>query len=321
MKKIAFFGTPAFAATTLEVLLSGSSNKNFEVSLVFCQPDRKSGRGQRLVPPPVKMLAQKHGIPVYQPASLLKRTEDGAQAYAALLEAKVDLGVVVAYGKIIPKRWLHVPTHDLINIHASLLPRWRGAAPIQRAIEAGDKKTGICLMEVGPGMDEGGIFAKTETPIQDHETSGTLFERMAQLGADLLMANIEALLEGNLPAKSQASQGITHAAMITKEEAQIQWGKSALTICRHVRAMTPNPGAYTFLNGNRVKLAQPTLPQHPLSEGIKPATSVPVGSILSTSPLTVQTGEGSLEFASIQLPGKKPGPCPENLDGAQFESV
>lgn len=296
MKNIAFFGTPDFACPALTTLIDLCKKNHHNLSLVVCQPDRRSGRGQKILPPPVKLIAQEHCLPVKQPESLKKSSESGEGFYNLFKEAQIDLAVVVAYGKIIPKRFLNLQTR-FVNLHASLLPRWRGAAPIQRAIESGDVTTGICLMEIIWEMDAGGIYAKKEEAISTADTSGTLAARLSKLGASLLEEKLSALLEGKLIPVPQASAGITHASMLEKSESRINWQQSAEAISRHVRAMTPNPGAYCMLDSERIKLFDPTQ-----AEG---NSNVTPGTVLPSKFLDVQTANGILRFGRAQIAGKK----------------
>ena len=240
--RIIFAGTPEFAAQALQAIVAAGH----DVALVLTQPDRPAGRGMALQPSPVKKLALDKGIEVFQPVTL-KDTE--AQAKIAAVGAEVM--VVAAYGLILPQAVLDLPRLGCLNIHASLLPRWRGAAPIQRALLAGDAETGVCIMQMEAGLDTGPVLLRGAFPIAGDDTSATLHDRLAALGAQLVVAALERL---PLPAEPQPADGVTYAQKIGKAEAQIDWSLSAAELDRHIRAFNPFPGAQAQFGGQTVKL-------------------------------------------------------------------
>jgi methionyl-tRNA formyltransferase len=242
-RRIAFAGTPEFAAVALRALIAAGH----EIRLVLSQPDRPAGRGMQLQPSAVKRVAREHGIPVFQP----ERLRDPA-THEPLRAAGVDVLVVAAYGLILPQAVLDIPARGCINIHASLLPRWRGAAPIQRAIEAGDAATGVTIMRMEAGLDTGPMLLAEPTPIGAGETAGELHDRLAVLGARLVVEAL-ARLE-TLAAVAQPADGVTHAAKIGKAEAQLDWAQPAAVLARKVCAFNPFPGAGVVLGGQPVKL-------------------------------------------------------------------
>lgn len=298
MARLAFFGTPAFALPSLTALLEERAHHH-ELCLVVCQPDKPKGRGKAVQFPPVKELALAHGIDVAQPSTWRKGTPDGDEARARLAALDLDLVVVAAYGRILPRGVLAMARRGFVNVHGSLLPRWRGAAPVQRAIEAGDDVTGACLMDMVEELDAGDVYARRSVPIAPDDDGDSLSQKVADLGHDLLRAHLSALLDGSLPREPQPAEGATYAHMLRKEEGLIQWGRKALDVAHHARAMTPWPGAYTLLDGEVLKLFRPTV--HSQSENL----GAP-GTVLGTSSgLVVATGAGAVNFAEAQLPGKR----------------
>lgn len=238
--RIVFMGTPDFAVPCLQALL----DHGYDVCGVFTQPDKPKGRGYTLTPPPVKELALRYNLPVYQPKSM--KTGEAADILRSLAP---DLAVVVAFGRILPREVLDIPRLGCINVHGSLLPKYRGAAPIQRAVLNGEAETGVTTMFLADGVDTGDMIQKAVTPIGEEETSGELFDRLAVMGADLLISTVEALARGKVTREAQDHEQATHAAMIRKEEAEIDWTKSAADIHNLVRGMNPWPSAYTFYHG------------------------------------------------------------------------
>lgn len=296
--KIIFAGTPDFAAESLKVLLTGSaSNQSYQVVGVYTQPDRPAGRGKKIIESPVKKLAKAYQIPVYQPENFKQ-----ADSIETLLSLQSDLMIVAAYGLILPKVILESPRLGCINIHASLLPRWRGAAPIQRAIQAGDEKTGITIMQMDIGLDTGDMLYKIETPILDQDTGGSLHDRLAEMGATALLIALKNLEKGSLKADVQDECLATYAAKLSKQEAQINWYQSAETIARTVRAFNPWPVTYTLEDGTRIRI----LEAYALAEKSKEIPSIP-GKIcqLNKDGLLIQCGDGQLNVTLIQLPGAK----------------
>lgn len=243
--KIVFAGTPEFAVASLR-----AAARHQEVVGVYTQPDRPAGRGRGLMPSPVKLEAIARGIPVFQPESL-----KGEQAQQQLRDLQPDLMVVVAYGLILPKAVLAIPTYGCWNVHASLLPRWRGAAPIQRAIQAGDADTGVCLMQMEAGLDTGPVLLRQHTPIQAGELGGSLHDRLAELGAQVLSDGLGLLRAGLKPiAQPQPEQGVTYAHKLDKAEARLDWSQDAQVLERTVRAFNPWPIAEAQLAGERVRI-------------------------------------------------------------------
>jgi methionyl-tRNA formyltransferase len=297
MIRIVFMGTPGFAVPVLQTLIRCG-----QLVGVVTQPDRPAGRGQQLQPPPVKVAAQAANLPVYQPKSL--RSEEAA---IPLREWQPDLIVVAAFGQILRPHVLDLPPYGCLNIHASLLPRWRGASPIQHAILAGDHETGISLMRMDVGMDTGPVYVQQAIPIHPDETAATLHDRLAQLGADMLSEHLDDILAGRLLAQPQDDSQATYAPLIKKEAGQINWQQPAVILDRLIRAMTPWPGAFTTWQGKMLKIlrAAPVL-----TNGL-PAGQP--GEVLSGG--LVLTGDGSLQLLEVQLEGKKATPLADFLRG------
>ena len=288
--KIIFAGTPDFAARHLQGILDEAHH---QVVAVYTQPDRPSGRGKKLTPSPVKALAERHNIPVYQPLSL--RDE---QAQLELARLNADIMVVVAYGLILPQVGLDTPRLGCINVHGSILPRWRGAAPIQRAVEAGDATSGVTIMQMDAGLDTGPMLKISECRLADDETSASLYEKLARLGVPALLESLHQLASGTATATAQDDAQSTYATKIDKSEAQIDWRAPASDIARKVRAFNPAPVAFTLLNGERLKIW--------LANALdQPANGAP-GTIAATSGsgLLVNCGQGQLNITQAQLPGK-----------------
>ncbi len=296
-RRIVYAGTPEFAVPALAALIAAGRPP----VAVYTQPDRPAGRGRRLTASPVKQLAQEAGIPVLQPASLKP-----AEAQADLAGLAPDLMVVAAYGLILPRAVLSIPPLGGLNIHASLLPRWRGAAPIQRAILAGDTETGVCLMQMEPGLDTGPVFACRHLHLEADATAASVHDRLAAMGADLLLERLDAILGGSLAPRPQSGEGVLYAHKIDKGEAWIDWAESARAIDRRVRAFNPWPVAQTAFDGRvlRVHAARP-LP------GEAVPGDVPPGTVLAArrDGVDVATGDGILRLQTVQLPGRKPIPA------------
>jgi methionyl-tRNA formyltransferase len=293
--KLIFAGTPEFAAQALQAIVDAGH----EVALVLSQPDRPAGRGMTLQASPVKKLALEKGIEVFQPLSL---KDAAAQAKIAAVGAEVM--VVAAYGLILPQAVLDMPRFGCLNIHASLLPRWRGAAPIQRALLAGDAASGVCIMQMEAGLDTGPVLLRGAFPIAPDDTSVTLHDRLAGLGAQLI---VEALGKLPLPAEPQPTEGVTYAHKIEKAEALIDWTKPATELDRHVRAFNPFPGAQAVFAGQTVKLWRAT----PVE------ASGEIGQILAVdrSTIVVACGEGALAISELQKAGGKRLPVQQFLAG------
>ncbi|CAG0986408.1 methionyl-tRNA formyltransferase [Methylophilaceae bacterium] len=286
--RIIFAGTPDFAVPALQALIDAGH----QVALVLTQPDRPSGRGMKLKPGPVKALALQHGIPVFQPESLKP-----AEAQARIAAAAADVMIVAAYGLIIPTAVLQIPRFGCYNIHASLLPRWRGAAPIQRALLAGDAETGVTIMEVVPALDAGAMVSRGALPISERDTAQTLHDGLASLGAELMVAAMQELqLRGHLPATPQDESLVTYAHKLEKSEAAIDWSRSAADISRQIRAFNPFPVAQTTLNTETCRLWMAT---H------VPGRAGPGEIVRLDDAITVGCGEGLLRIEELQMPGGK----------------
>ena len=298
--KLIFAGTPEFAATHLERLITGPH----EVVSVLTQPDRRAGRGKQLQASPVKKMALSANLPVWQPDSL-----KSDEAESVLRDAAADLMIVVAYGLILPASVLTIPRLGCVNVHASLLPRWRGAAPVQRAIESGDRETGVSIMAMEPGLDTGPVLSTHSMTICDHHTGGMLLGELAALGASALeedLRDIESLL---LSAAPQQHELANYAHKIDKAECAIDWNEDAEALWRRIRAFNPAPGCYTLLGEDRLKI---------LSAHIEtgPRSGAP-GDILSADDrgLRVRCGEGILVISEGQLPGAKALPIATLING------
>ena len=287
--RVLFAGTPDFAAAHLQALIDAP---DISVIGVYSQPDRPAGRGKKLTASLVKKLAVEYQLPVFQPQSLKEPEQQ-----RILSELQADIMVVVAYGLILPQAVLDAPRLGCINVHASILPRWRGAAPIQRAIEAGDSGTGVTIMQMDAGLDTGAMLSVSRCEIDSSETSASLHQKLEQLGAPALLHTLAALSNGLAVAVEQDDQLSCYAAKITKQEALVDWSQPAQLLDRQIRAFNPFPAAYTTLGELRIKIwqAEPTK-----------ATGLTPGQIISTdnAGLLVSCGEQSLLLTEIQLPGK-----------------
>jgi methionyl-tRNA formyltransferase len=307
--RVVFAGTPEFAAAALAAIHAAG----FAVPLVLTQPDRPAGRGMKLTASPVKRYAVEQGLKVAQP-TLLRRSgkypEEASAAIDLLRATPHDVMVVAAYGLILPQEVLDIAPHGSINIHASLLPRWRGAAPIHRAIEAGDAETGITLMQMDAGLDTGAMIREARTVILPNDTTGTLHDRLAQLGADLVVQALRDLeREGTLPATKQPDEGATYAAKIAKHEAALDWRRPADALARQIRAFDPFPGASGTLDGAAVKIWAAEVLEMPANP--EPGAIVDV----SAEGVVVACGEGALRLTQLQKPGGKRLPVREFLAG------
>ncbi|RYF14426.1 MAG: methionyl-tRNA formyltransferase [Comamonadaceae bacterium] len=297
--RVVFAGTPDFARAALERLHAAG----FTVPLVLTQPDRPAGRGMKLQPSPVKQFAQAHGIPVSQPRSLRldgKYPEDAAAARAALQEARPDVMVVAAYGLILPQWVLDLPRLGCLNIHASLLPRWRGAAPIHRAIEAGDAETGVTIMQMDAGLDTGDMLLTERMGIAPEDTTGALHDKLAALGARMIVEALELAACGGLRPVKQPAQGVTYAHKIEKAEAAIDWSQPADAIERRIRAFDPFPGATARVGGEAVKLWRARAVMQGAGSA-EPGTVV----ALDAHGVGVACGQGCLEVTELQRAGGK----------------
>lgn len=311
--KIIFAGTPEFAAVALEALYAAGH----EITLVLTQPDRPAGRGMQLQASPVKQCAIKHGTPVAQPVSLRlngKYPDVAQEAHALLQSTPHDVMVVAAYGLILPRSVLDIPRLGCINIHGSLLPRWRGAAPIHRAIEAGDAETGITIMQMEEGLDTGPMMLIESLPIAEDDTTGSLHDKLAALGGKMIVEAIARLERGTLPATPQPEEGANYAAKIAKEEAALDFTQSAEQLARRIRAFNPFPGATGRFGDTVVKLWQ--------ARPVKVAQPGEPGQVLSADAqagIVVACGEGALLLTELQKPGGKRLPAAEFLKGFPLE--
>jgi len=296
--RIVFMGTPDFAAPALDALIQSEH----EIVGVFAQPDEPAGRGRSVVSPPVKKLALQHRLTVHQPPSLR-----GSCELDRLASLKPDVVIIAAYGKILPESFLRVPPFGCLNIHASLLPRHRGPSPIAAAILAGDEMTGVTIMIVTKVMDTGPILTQRQIPILPHDTTGSLFQKLSGLGAELLMETLPQWLEGKLVPQPQDNGKATYCKMIAKEDGLIDWRRPAVELWRKVRAFQPWPGGYTTWQGRTVKIIEAV----PLSGEGTPGLVVAMSQEQIAS-IGVHTGEGTLGLIQVQLEGKRA------MDAAEF---
>jgi len=293
---ILFAGTPDFAQVSLQALVDGG----YAPAAVLTQPDRRAGRGKRMTASPVKSYAQSVDVDVWQPETLRN-----SHVVADIAALKPELIVVAAYGLILPQTVLDIPIRGCVNVHASLLPRWRGAAPIQQAILNGDEETGICLMQMEAGLDTGPVYARSATPVGDDETAGELHDRLARMGGELLVSHMEALLQGSIEPVPQNDANVTYAAKIKKEDAAIRWSTDAMEITRQIRAYNPVPGAYFEFNGESIKCWQGELLAD--LEGHS-------GQVISAGKagIEVACGRGGIRLTEVQRPGRR------RISGSEF---
>lgn len=287
---IIFAGTPEFAAEHLRTLINSEHN----VIAVYSQPDRPAGRGRKLTASPVKALALEHDIPVYQPLNF--KTEEAVQELEAL---NADLMVVVAYGLILPQVILDAPRLGCVNVHASLLPRWRGAAPIHRSLLAGDKKTGVTIMQMDAGLDTGDMLVKAECDILPTDTSQVLHDRLIEVGGPALLEALSQLEAGTAEPEQQDNELANYAHKLEKAEGQIDWTQAAEEIDRQIRGLTPWPGAFTTWSGDNVRVHKARFES---ADAGNPAGNIVA---MSNDGFTVATGSGTLVIETLQLPGKK----------------
>jgi methionyl-tRNA formyltransferase len=291
--KLIFAGTPEFAATALSALIAAGHT----LTLVLTQPDRPAGRGMRLMPSPVKQLALRHGIEIFQPVSLKRDTH----AWARLRAERADAMIVAAYGLILPQEVLDIPPLGCLNIHASLLPRWRGAAPIQRAIQAGDTESGVCIMQMDAGLDTGPVLARVKTPVTPTDTAATLHDRLAALGAKLLLETLPRL---PMAGEAQPETGITYAEKIDKAEAILDWRQDAAELDRRIRAFNPFPAAHTIFQGAPLKIWSAC----PVARQGEPGTVLSI----DKHGITIACGKDALCITELQKA------CGKRLTAAQF---
>ncbi|MCB0319052.1 MAG: methionyl-tRNA formyltransferase, partial [Bdellovibrionales bacterium] len=306
--KLVFYGTSEFAAKTLTALIKKSE---FSVSLVVTQPDRVAGRGNKVQTSPVKEIAIANNLNLLQPENIKKNKS----AFLDQLHSfgPFDVGVLVVYGQIIPLDVLEFPSAGTVNIHPSLLPRWRGAAPIRRAILAGDRETGVCLMKMEAGLDSGPVYTTEKTEIKENESAGELSERLCLIGIELLLKNLPAITSGQLKPTKQEDQGITYAEKIQKQDARINWDQEASKVILHIRAMNPEPGAFSFINKKRIKIFNAQLVDTSNHEHKS-------GSIvkLSENKLEVACQKGIISLSEVQLEGKRKNSITEFLKGIKL---
>ena len=287
--RIIFMGTPEFAAPAIDSLIAAGH----EIAAVFSQPDKPKGRGYAMTPPPVKVKALEHGVPVYQPTSM--RDGEALKIFHAI---KPDVGVVIAYGKILPQEILDSPKYGCINVHASLLPKYRGAAPIQWSVIDGEPKTGVTTMQMDAGLDTGDMLLRSETEIQPDETAGELHDRLSAMGAELIVRTLDALAKGELKPEKQDDSQSCYAKMLTKELCAVDWSRSAREIHNRIRGLSPWPVATAVLEGKKLKI-------HRSAVSDMEAPEAECGEIISLDPLTVKCGSGAVELLEIQAEGKK----------------
>jgi methionyl-tRNA formyltransferase len=294
IKNVVFMGTPDFAVGTLQALIDSD---RYQVSAVFTQPDKPKGRGKTMQMTPVKETALAAGIPVYQPV----RIRDD-ESYHILQELSPDAIIVVAFGQIIPQRILDLPEHGCINVHASLLPKYRGAAPIQWAVLNGEKESGVTTMRMDAGLDTGDMMKKVTVRLAEDETGGSLFDRLSEAGARLLIETLDAVNEGTDTYEKQPQESPTaYASMLTKEMGRIDWSKDAHTIDCLIRGLNPWPSAYTYCRGKMLKIWSAKAEPAPDGEALIPGTVAEV----TKRTLKIQTGEGLLSVLEVQAEGKK----------------
>ena len=294
--KIIFMGTPDFSVPILKAL-----GQHHEIIAVYCQPPRPAGRGKADRASPVQQCAETLGLPVFHPPSL--RSAEAPKTFAVL---DADLAVVVAYGLILPQAVLDQPRLGCLNIHASLLPRWRGAAPIHRAIMAGDAETGVCIMQMEAGLDTGPVLAREVTAIGVEETTADLHDRLSMIGSKLITTTIDCL---PMQAEPQSEQGVTYAAKIDKAEARVDWSKPAAVVDRQIRGLSPFPGAWCEINGERIKLLRSRIA----------AGSGVAGQVLDG--LRIACGEGAVEITLAQREGKRPMSAADILNGLKLPKI
>jgi len=305
MMRVVFAGTPDFSVPILQAVL----DSRHSVVAVYSQPDRPAGRGRKLTPGPVKQLALQHHIPVFQPATL-----NNTEIQHELAERKPDLMVIVAYGLILPQAVLDLPGRGCVNLHASLLPRWRGAAPIQRAILAGDRQSGVCLMQMEAGLDSGPVLAELRTDITDDDSGGSLHDRLSRLAADLLARHLDDLENGVLEPIAQDESLVTYASKLDKSEAAINWQQGAAQLERQVRAFNPWPVAQAKYQGRVLRVWR--------AKAIDGVGGMP-GSVVAAGKqgIDVVCGKGCLRLLTVQLPGGKRLSAADFLNARRLDGV
>lgn len=300
--RIVFAGTPDFAAIALRSLLT----THHEIVGVYTQPDRPAGRGRKPSPSPVKQVAQEHSLPVYQPETL--KTPEAREELAALVP---DVMIVAAYGLILPADVLATPRHGCLNIHASLLPRWRGAAPIQRAIAAGDSETGITIMQMDEGLDSGDMLLKSITPIEADDTGGSLHDRLADMGGAAIVKAMDLLEKGELTGEAQNDERACYARKLTKEEGHLDWQSDANALERLIRAFNPWPGTYTELDGERIRIHEASV--------LPESSDQPPGTVIrrNRDGIDIACGGAVLRVTRLQLPGARTQTANDLINGGK----
>lgn len=296
MTRIVFMGTPDFAVPSLRGLIDAH-----DVIGVVTQPDRPAGRRGKLKAPPVKLVAQENGIPVFQPEKLRR-----AEAIEHLKQWQADVYIVAAFGQILPQSVLDIPPHGCLNVHASLLPRWRGAAPIQAAIRAGDDETGVTIMQMDAGLDTGPMLSKQAITIAPDETGQSLHDKLADIGAQLLLATLPGYVNGSISPQPQDDEHATYAPQIKKSDGEINWQDDAAAVDRQVRAYTPWPGTYTFWGDNQLKIH---------AGRIADGSAEPGKVITHDSGIAIGTGSGLYVPETLQMAGKKPVSAQDFING------
>lgn len=304
--RVLFFGTPEFSLPTLVAL---HQHDAYEIAAVVTQPDRPRGRGQQAAASPVKLFAVANGLPVLQPESVKRELNTFLAALDEL--GPVDCGVVIAFGQILPQRVLDYPKIGCLNIHASLLPRWRGAAPMQHAILSGDRETGVCIMKMEAGLDTGPVFSREAFVLTDQDTLASVHDHMSECGARLLLRTLPAILNGSLEPVPQPEEGVTYASKIENKHARIDWNLPANELERLIRALCPVPGAFATLDGKRIKIFAAR------SFAVNSTERTVPGDILycDNSRLEVQCGTDALLLEEVQLEGKRRMPIADFLRG------
>src|SRR5262252_11207648 len=310
--RLIFMGTPEFAVPSLRKLIEAGH----EVIVVFTQPDRPVGRKQVVTPPPVKVFAAEHGLAIHQPVKI--KTDEARRQFEPLFK-EADAGVVAAYGRILPEWMLNAPRHGCINVHASLLPKYRGAAPINWAIAKGERETGVTIMQMDAGMDTGPMLAKRAVPIGADETALELSFRLAGLGAELLSETISLIGAGDLRPVSQDDRESSYAPLLKREDGLIDWHMSADAIANRVRAFQPWPGMFTDFRGGRLLIWRAS--QAPISQSISATSKAQPGTILAIDAygITLRTGSGELLIQEVQMEGKRRVTAREFSNGARLK--
>jgi len=300
--RLVFAGTPDFAATALRALLG----THHTIVGVYSQPDRPAGRGRKLQPSPVKQVALDNGVPVFQPENL--KTPEAQEELANL---RPDVMIVAAYGLILPQAVLEIPTHGCLNIHASLLPRWRGAAPIQRAIAAGDNETGITIMQMDKGLDTGAMLLKSQTNIDASDTGGSLHDRLSDMGGNAIVETLNLLGKGELRGEVQNDKHACYAHKLSKEEGRIDWSQDAPTIERLIRAFNPWPGTYTDLEQQRLRIQEASVKDE--------HSRKPAGTVMQRERegIDIACGTGTLRVTRLQLPGSRAQSVNDLINGGK----